>query len=91
MLALDRDPDDLLTDDDLEVVEIGGRHSIDIGVTTPSPRGSRIVTARALLSLAGSSGEERETTALMLARAPLFRIIAGTDASSQPFFSVYAG
>lgn len=85
----DRDPDELLTGDDLEVIDTDGRRSIDLLVAGPRPRGERIAAVHALLDLAGIDPDLADRTAPAIGRARINRLIAGTDAAGEPFLSIY--
>ncbi len=88
-VAFDRDLAAPLDVHDLEVIEEGGRHSIDLHVAVPTPHGDRFAVAHWLAALAGVGGAEATAWATAAARHGHHRLIVGTDAEGDPFVSVY--
>ncbi|HET8929821.1 MAG TPA: hypothetical protein VFN21_04105, partial [Acidimicrobiales bacterium] len=89
LIAPDRDLAAPLQVHDLEVIEQGGRHSIDLQISNPTPRGERFAVAHWLAALAGVHGAEATSWANAVARQAHYRLIVGTGAGGEPFVSVY--
>ena len=89
LVGIERDTDAPLSPEDLEVIEEGGRRSIDVQLDDLAPRGARLEIAARLGHLAGIDAAGADVWAHQLARSLIIRIIVGTDGGGGPFLTVY--
>lgn len=91
LVAFDRDPEDELRSEDVEVIDDRGRSSIDLFIEDPRPHGRRIAAATHLAEVAGWPEPLIGVWARLIGRVSITRFIIGLDRRSRPFCSIYTG
>lgn len=90
LVAVFRPTGEKLRSEDLEVIEQGGRASIDLSIDDVRPgRGARVAPAYWLAVLAGSDATDAWRWARILDANRVFRLTVGTDPTGAPFVGAY--